>query len=134
MSGYAFGKGIYLADISTKSANYCVAGISGGHGLLMLCEAELGRPMYEITQSNYNAGDEATKKGCIATKGIGRTVPPNWVDAGVIHKSLKGVLMPDPTKTPGDDGAHPQAYLQYNEYICYNVAQLKIRYLFRVAM
>lgn len=49
VSGYAFGKGIYMADMSSKSANYCVAGMSGGTGLLLLCEAELGNPMYEVS-------------------------------------------------------------------------------------
>lgn len=51
VNGYAFGKGIYLADLSTKSANYCLSGMSGGTGLLLLCEAELGNPMYEVCRS-----------------------------------------------------------------------------------
>lgn len=38
VNGYAFGKGIYLADMSTKSAQYCVSTMSGGTGLLLLCE------------------------------------------------------------------------------------------------
>lgn len=35
VSGYMFGKGVYLADMSSKSANYCVAGSSGNVGLLL---------------------------------------------------------------------------------------------------
>lgn len=38
VSGYMFGKGIYLADMSSKSANYCCSYISGGTALLLLCE------------------------------------------------------------------------------------------------
>ncbi len=68
-------------------------GQSGGHGLLLLCEAELGQPMYEIMTSDPDAGTAAKKAGCIATKGLGRTVPMGWVDAGCIHESLNGVLM-----------------------------------------
>lgn len=34
-SGYMFGKGVYLADMSSKSANYCNHGSSGGVGLLL---------------------------------------------------------------------------------------------------
>ena len=67
--------------------------LSGGHGLLLLCEAELGRPMFELLNSDPAAGEAAAKNGCIATFGVGRTVPKGWVDAGSIHKSLKGVLM-----------------------------------------
>lgn len=67
--------------------------LSGGHGLLLLCEAELGRPMYEILNSDPNAGEEAAKKGCIATMGVGNTVPQGWTDAGTIHKNLQGVMI-----------------------------------------
>jgi poly [ADP-ribose] polymerase len=35
VSGYMFGKGVYLADISSKSANYCVPSMSGDVGLLL---------------------------------------------------------------------------------------------------
>lgn len=34
-SGYMFGKGVYLADMSSKSANYCNHMSSGGVGLLL---------------------------------------------------------------------------------------------------
>lgn len=93
VNGYAFGKGVYMADISSKSANYCMAGMSGGHGLLLLCEAELGNPMYEIPTGNSNAEEECKKKNCIATLGVGRTIPQVWKDAGSVHESLKGVKM-----------------------------------------
>lgn len=93
VNGYAFGKGVYMADISSKSANYCMAGMSGGHGLLLLCEAELGNPMYEIPSGNSNAEEECKKKNCIATLGVGRTIPQAWKDAGSVHESLKGVNM-----------------------------------------
>lgn len=92
-NGYMFDKGVYLADISSKSANYCMSYSSGGHGLLLLVEAELGRPMYELTGADSNASAGAKKNGCIATLGVGDTVPQKWVDAGHLHESLKGVMM-----------------------------------------
>ena len=126
VNGYAFGKGVYLADISTKSANYCMSSVSGNHGLLLLCEAELGNPMYELLGGDSMAQEKSKEAGAIATHGVGRTVPQGWVDAGdVISKHLEGVLMPDPTKEPSDQKHHPSAYLQYNEYIVYNVAQIQ---------
>lgn len=93
MSGYAFGKGVYLADCSSKSANYCVSGMSGGVGLLLLVEAEMSRPMYEISSGDSNAESETKKHNCIACKGVGRTVPGKWKDAGCVHDDLKGILM-----------------------------------------
>ncbi|KAK0279011.1 hypothetical protein LTR35_008746 [Friedmanniomyces endolithicus] len=132
VNGYAFGKGVYLADISTKSANYCVSSSSGNTGLLLLCEAELGNPMYELLSGDSGAKEAAEKAGALATYGIGRTTPQAWVDAGdVITKELKGIMIPDPGQEPGDQTNHPNAYLQYNEYICYDVAQIRLRYLVR---
>ena len=42
VTGYMFGKGIYFADMVTKSANYCCTSRSNNTGLLLLCEVALG--------------------------------------------------------------------------------------------
>lgn len=133
VTGYMFGKGIYLADMSSKSANYCCSYASGGTALLLLCEAELGNPMQELTDASYNAGDDAKAKGMFSTWGKGQTGPKKWKDAGKIHQNLKGVKVPDVSVKPGDTKV-PNAYLLYNEFITYDVAQVKLRYLFRVKM
>lgn len=67
VSGYMFGKGIYLADMSSKSANYCCHYNSNGHALLLLCEAELGNPMQTLVNASYNAGEDAKAKGLLST-------------------------------------------------------------------
>jgi poly [ADP-ribose] polymerase len=158
VSGYMFGKGIYLADMSSKSANYCCSYNSNGHALLLLCDAELGKPMQELTGASYNAGDTAKADGKVATHGMGRVGPSKWVDAGAVHPSLKGVKMvssqpltanlsrfpgssypvltayqPDPNHIPGETNVK-NASLYYNEYIAYDVAQVRLRYLLRVKM
>lgn len=79
-----------MADCSSKSAGYCIASASGGTGLLLLVEAEMSRPMYEVDTGNYKADEDAKKHNCIATKGIGREVPQGWKDAGYINDELKG--------------------------------------------
>jgi len=93
VSGYMFGKGIYLADMSSKSANYCCSYISGGTALLLLCEAELGSPMQELVNASYNAGEDAKKKGMVATWGQGTTGPSKWKDASCVNPALAGVMM-----------------------------------------
>ncbi|KAL5410903.1 hypothetical protein PMIN03_005147 [Paraphaeosphaeria minitans] len=133
VSGYMFGKGIYLADMSSKSANYCCSYNSGGHALLLLCEAELGRPMQELTHASYTAGEDAYAKGNWSTWGKGMTGPLAWKDAECVHPSLRGVAMPDTSILPTKNKV-PGAYLEYNEYIAYDIAQVRIRYLFRVRM
>lgn len=93
VSGYMFGKGIYLADMSSKSANYCCSGASGGTALLLLCEADLGNPVQELISSSYAAGDDAKAKGLSSTLGQGQTGPMAWKDAGCVHKDLSRVQM-----------------------------------------
>lgn len=93
VSGYMFGKGIYLADMSSKSANYCCSYQSGGTALLLLCEAELGNPMHELTGSSYSAGEDAKKNGMVSTLGKGRVGPGQWKDAGCVHPSLAGTMI-----------------------------------------
>lgn len=41
-SGYMFGKGVYFADMSSKSANYCYTTKDNYTGILLLCEVALG--------------------------------------------------------------------------------------------
>ncbi|KAA8912459.1 poly polymerase catalytic domain-containing protein [Sphaerosporella brunnea] len=136
VNGYMFDKGIYLADIVSKSANYCCASQSANTGLLLLCEAQLGDPMLELTNAAYDAATRCKNAGSLATKGIGRTQPSQWEDAGKAlgNPELEGVLMPKVSGKETDitkDVNPPGAYLQYNEYIVYDISQVKIRYLFR---
>ncbi|ERF69192.1 hypothetical protein EPUS_01149 [Endocarpon pusillum Z07020] len=133
VTGYMFGKGVYLADISTKSANYCWASSSGGTGLLLLCEVELGAPPLRLKNADSNAGETAKKDGCISTLGVGGIAPKGWKDASCVHADLKGVKMPDTSTEPGPTDEN-HAYLLYNEYIVYDVSQVRLRYLLRVQM
>lgn len=69
-TGYMFGKGLYFADMVTKSANYCYANASSNIGLMILSDVALG-DMYEL----YGAkGMSKPPAGKHSTKGMGR--PP----------------------------------------------------------
>ena len=37
VTGYMFGKGVYFADMSSKSANYCFTSRENSTGILLLC-------------------------------------------------------------------------------------------------
>ncbi|GIY43131.1 poly polymerase 2 [Caerostris extrusa] len=50
-TGYMFGKGVYFADVSSKSANYCYATKRKNEGLLLMCEVFVGN-QFELTDSN----------------------------------------------------------------------------------
>ena len=91
--------------------------MSGGTGLLLLCEAELGKPMYEIPTGDSSAQEKAKEHGAIATLGVGRTAPQGWTDGEFIHEELKGVTLPDVNKGLGDNkAAKATGYLMFNEY------------------
>ncbi|KAJ5157758.1 uncharacterized protein N7482_008858 [Penicillium canariense] len=134
VNGYMFGKGVYLADTSSKSANYCCPYNSGNMGLLLLCDAELGDPMLELRDSDYMAGENAKSQGKIATLGMGTSIPGGWKDAGDVNAALKGVKIPDVGIGSSERKDDQHVWLQYNEYIVYDIAQIRQRYLFYVHM
>ncbi|XP_073049745.1 poly [ADP-ribose] polymerase 2 [Primulina eburnea] len=121
-TGYMFGKGVYFADMFSKSANYCCAYSSSPSGVLLLCEVALG-DMAELLAANYDAN--RLPPGKLSTKGVGGTAP----DIGEAQTLDDGVVVPlgKPKKQPG-----PKASLLYNEYIVYSVEQIKMRYVVHV--
>ncbi|KAI8983179.1 PARP-domain-containing protein [Trametes punicea] len=133
VTGYMFGKGVYFADMMSKSANYCHSYLSDSTGLLLLCEVA-AKPFLEQYEANYNADQDCKKAGARSTKGVGRTQPGDWQDAGAAlnNPELRGCLMP---KGPAKDVDDPNLrYLQYNEYIVYDVSQIRLCYLLMVKM
>ncbi|KAF2885557.1 hypothetical protein ILUMI_20625, partial [Ignelater luminosus] len=93
VTGYMFGKGIYFADMVSKSAKYCHTNIKNHVGLLLLCEVALGE-MYELENAEYV---ENLPEGKHSVKGIGRTEPdPKHTKElpGGVHVPLgKGIVM-----------------------------------------
>ncbi|KAH9891324.1 poly polymerase catalytic domain-containing protein [Cubamyces lactineus] len=132
VTGYMFGKGVYFADMMSKSANYCHAYLSDNTGLLLLCEVA-AKPFFEQYQANYNADQDCKNAGARSTKGLGQSQPGDWQDAGAAlnNPELRGCYMP---KGPAVNVTDKQMYLQYNEYIVYDVSQIRLRYLLMVKM
>ncbi|XP_013411414.1 poly [ADP-ribose] polymerase 1-like [Lingula anatina] len=121
VTGYMFGKGIYFADMVSKSANYCRTSKSEPHGILLLCEVALGN-MHECRGAEY-----ITKlpKGKHSTKGLGMTMPDPKDD----YKTPEDVIIP---KGKGISAPIGQTSLLYNEFIVYDVAQVNIKYLLKM--
>lgn len=120
VSGYMFGKGVYFADMSSKSANYCWASMNNPTGFLMLCEVALGNSL-ELKEAKM-----ITKlpKGMHSVKGCGQTYPnPN--------ETIRQNGMEIPTGMPICDLSVDSSLL-YNEYIVYDVSQVRAKYLFKV--
>merc|ERR1712151_894659 len=114
-----FGKGVYFADMVSKSANYRRAGYGDNRAVMLLCEVALGKSN-ELKQANYNAN--LLPKGCLSTLGLGRTAP----NAAGVKTCTDGVKVP---MGAGGDSGVSDTSLQYNEFIVYDVSQIKMRYV-----
>uniref|UniRef100_A0A673B566 Poly [ADP-ribose] polymerase n=1 Tax=Sphaeramia orbicularis TaxID=375764 RepID=A0A673B566_9TELE len=125
VTGYMFGKGIYFADMSSKSANYCFANQQSNNiGMLLLCEVALG-DSNELLDADYEANN--LPPGKHSTKGLGQTGPDP--KNSVI---LDGVIVPMGPGVKTGAGKTSGYSLLYNEFIVYNPAQTRMRYLLRV--
>ncbi|KAJ7763009.1 PARP-domain-containing protein [Mycena metata] len=127
-TGYMFGRGVYFADMVSKSFNYCHSELSYDTGLLLLCEVA-AMPFLEQKQSNYTADVDCTAAGKRSTKGLGRSAPARWIDAGgALTEDLRGCMMPAGSRRLRT----VQPVLHHNEYIVYNLHQIRLRYVVMV--
>ncbi|KAK8358506.1 hypothetical protein V6Z11_A04G026600, partial [Gossypium hirsutum] len=120
-TGYMFGKGVYFADLVSKSAQYCFTDRKNPVGLMLLSEVALGE-VYELTKAKYI---EKLPKGKHSTKGLGKKVPKRsdfvkWKD---------DIIVPCSKPVPS---SVKESELMYNEYIVYNTSQVKIQFLLKV--
>ncbi|XP_032296678.1 poly [ADP-ribose] polymerase [Drosophila virilis] len=120
-TGYMFGKGIYFADMVSKSANYCCTSQQNSTGLLLLSEVALG-DMMECTAAKYVNKLPKGKHSCF---GHGRTMP----NPKESYVRADGVEIP--LGKPITD-ANFTSSLLYNEFIVYDIAQVNVQYLFRM--
>ncbi|ORY32440.1 PARP-domain-containing protein [Rhizoclosmatium globosum] len=124
VTGYMFGKGVYFADMVSKSANYCFTSPSNNTGLLLLCEVALGDEN-ELYQSSYHADEEMRKNKKHSTWGKGRTKPD----------PSGSVTLPNGVVVPCGKGvreSNPNCALEYNEFICYDLKQVRLKYLVKM--
>ena len=123
VTGYMFGKGVYFADMSSKSANYCWTTRTNNIGLLLICEVALGQPN-KLVNADYNA--DKLPSGCHSVQGLGRIEPggTDTLPSGLAIPTGK----PKKTKVENKSGFT----LQYNEFIVYNTNQIKMKYLAKI--
>ncbi|XP_055388626.1 uncharacterized protein LOC129617415 [Condylostylus longicornis] len=137
VTGYMFGKGIYFADMVSKSSNYCFADQKNPYGILVLSEVALGDPYHKLN-AEESAAKNCKEKGCHHTWGIGGTLPDPSSQA-LLPSRFGGSLIPLHTgKGVSSKSVLEQikmsgsSSLLYNEYIVYDEAQVTMRYILRV--
>ena len=125
-TGYMFGKGVYFADLSSKAANYCHATADAPHGVLLLCEVATGTAHPLLAAKSL----ARPPSPCHSVKGVGRSEPRPTGSAPLDAAAFPPVVLHsgEPTPNAAADGSK----LLYNEWIVYDEAQIKIRYLLKV--
>ncbi|XP_041431470.1 poly(ADP-ribose) polymerase 2 S homeolog isoform X2 [Xenopus laevis] len=124
VTGYMFGKGIYFADVSSKSANYCFSSRDKNVGVLLLSEVALGE-CNELLAADCDAQKKIKSKH--STKGLGRSIPDP--KKSIIHEGAVVPLGPLMDTGLTNDGGYT---LNYNEYIVYDPHQVRMKYLLQV--
>uniref|UniRef100_A0A9I9DUL3 Poly [ADP-ribose] polymerase n=1 Tax=Cucumis melo TaxID=3656 RepID=A0A9I9DUL3_CUCME len=117
-TGYMFGKGIYFADLVSKSAQYCYTDRKNPIGFMILSEVALGE-VYELKKAEYM---EKPPRGKHSTKGLGKKVP----DVSEHVKWKEDVVVPCGKPVASNVKA---SELMYNEYIVYDTVQFKESWL-----
>ncbi|KAJ3073118.1 hypothetical protein HDU98_002207 [Podochytrium sp. JEL0797] len=133
VSGYMFGKGIYFADVFAKSWGYIHdhvgSGDSSAYGCMFICEVAVGTS-HESEDSISTL--ETAVLGSSSTKGLGKLAPN---PSGDITFSKGGVKLPlgpiveSPLRKDPETNKDIEKCLTYNEFIVYNPAQVKIKYM-----
>jgi poly [ADP-ribose] polymerase len=120
---YMFGKGIYFSDIAIKS--FYNSNPQNNIGLMLLCEVELGN-IEERLKADIKL-PQTLEKGKNSVKVFEMNYPDeeaNYIDEnGIIIPTGKILLNKDENK---------KSYFGFNEYIVYNLEQIKIKYITKV--
>lgn len=117
--GCNFGKGLYFADVLKKSIAFCYPHETNNIGLVLLCEVALGNSYKCVDIENI----EILPEGTHSVHGIGSSSPQSKeiLDDGVII----------PLGEPVQNDNNNQITMAYNEFVIYNEAQVKIKYLLK---
>eukprot|EP01107_Rhizomastix_libera_P007718 TRINITY_DN22736_c0_g1_i1.p1 TRINITY_DN22736_c0_g1~~TRINITY_DN22736_c0_g1_i1.p1 ORF type:complete len:932 (-),score=252.85 TRINITY_DN22736_c0_g1_i1:98-2872(-) len=115
-SGYRFGKGIYFADIVSKSATYTRATPQAPTIVMLLCEVALGN-QNKLKSDQYM---EKAPAGTDSTFALGMKAPSPKGDV-VIEDGV--------TVSPGKcEKTGLSTACSHNEFIIYDISQVQIRY------
>jgi poly [ADP-ribose] polymerase len=127
-NGSVLGRGIYFADSISKSFNYCYASNTNDIGFIILCEVAMGSNPHEVTRATYDdqPGNQYTSR--IAH---GNSTPEDSEMLKIQNRDdqpSRSVQVPTGklTTNRSDSG------FLYNEYVIYNPALYRFRYLLKI--
>ena len=120
---YMFGKGIYFSDVAIKS--FYNSHPQNNIGLMLLCEVDLGN-IEERLKADVNLPN-TLEQGKNSVKVLGMNFPDekgSYFDENGIEIPLGDILI--------NHDENKKTYFGFNEYIVYNLDQIKIKYILKV--
>lgn len=119
----------------SKSANYCAGSRESPTAVLLLCDVALG-DQYELIASQYEAAEKSAAQGKNSTWGIGKTRPDPEGGAATAEgvrvpmgKAVANSYLSENVDQLVANGAGKRSELLYNEFIVYDVAQIRMKYV-----
>lgn len=123
ISGKMFDQGIYFTDMVSKATRYTFRREEEDVALLLLCEVALGE-MFEVTDKlARDFVKESLPEGKNSVKGKGKTYPSDNFDFEA------GLKIPFGYQVYDDE---LESNLKFNEFVIYENARCKIKYLVQV--
>ncbi|KAF7723583.1 hypothetical protein EC973_001824 [Apophysomyces ossiformis] len=132
-NGSMYGNGIYFADMFAKSINYAYNNyddVDSAFSLLLLCEVALGK---ECEMTCFKKDSYSPSDGHMSVKGLGKC-GPNPTNTIIDEQGVQ-IPMGPPINIEYESsyleslGSPYYSLLNHHEYIVYDEAQVKIRYL-----
>ena len=125
-SGGRVGAGIYLAGMQEKSAQY-TSGYGAKFACMFLCEAPLGK-QHPVTSDGPHASClKEAPRGFDSVHAVGTVSPPKW---GSMDIGGKDVQIPQSKATQ----TNVQSSFDHDEFLVYDEAQVRIRYMLTVKL
>lgn len=126
-SGGRVGSGIYLASMQEKSAGYtCAYGVK--YACMFLAEAAMG-DSHIVTEDGHHASSlKSAPSGFNSVHAVGRLSPKTWKDMTIDGKTVK---------VPQDEGVMDSTVdssFHHDEYLVYDEAQVRLRYVVTVKL
>jgi len=142
-NGSILGRGIYFADVISKSFNYCNARDTNDVGFILLCEVALG-DKYDDHETVVPHDKLNLPKGCTCRRGLGQTDVTNNLYYEYENEDKSQTAQTTQTtqttvvKIPqgglsGREGMSTSASFLYNEYVIFDARQYRFKYLVKVA-
>jgi len=124
VTGYFLGKGVYFADMISKSVEYTFATPEKPEVLLMLCDVALGRP-FQVAHTKFVSKEDLDESGYHSVKGCGELGPDSAYDVIMNNNIICSLGHENKTGVTRSE-------LTHNEYIVYDTSQINIRYLLKL--